>query len=121
MATGSSLASPTHCGYGCVYFFLFKAQESSPAHNCGFQPSNIITTKNGSRTKIELPDGSIAWLNAGSKLTYDKQFGNLMREVELSGEAYFDVKHDEHKTFHHSHSIYSDQRSGYAIQCEMLS
>lgn len=54
-------------------------------------PSEIVT-RNGSRTRITLPDGSIVWLNAGSKLNYDKQFGAKLREVTLTGEAFFDVK-----------------------------
>jgi Fe2+-dicitrate sensor, membrane component len=54
---------------------------------------NEISTRNGSKTKITLPDGSKVWLNAGSKLVYNKEFGNNVREVELSGEAFFDVVH----------------------------
>ncbi|MBO9730691.1 MAG: FecR domain-containing protein [Chitinophaga sp.] len=50
-----------------------------------------VTTRNGSRTSIQLPDGSHVWLNAGSKLTYSKDFGNNNREVTLSGEAFFDI------------------------------
>jgi ferric-dicitrate binding protein FerR (iron transport regulator) len=50
-----------------------------------------VTTRNGSRTSIQLPDGSHVWLNAGSKLTYSKDFGNNNREVNLSGEAFFDI------------------------------
>ncbi|MBO9635553.1 MAG: FecR domain-containing protein [Chitinophagaceae bacterium] len=50
-----------------------------------------IVTRNGSRTRIKLPDGSTVWLNAGSKLNYDKSFGVKLREVTLTGEAYFDV------------------------------
>jgi transmembrane sensor len=52
---------------------------------------NEISTRNGSKTKISLPDGSTVWLNSGSKLTYPKEFGNSLREVELTGEAFFDV------------------------------
>lgn len=52
---------------------------------------NEVSTPNGSKTKINLPDGSKVWLNAGSKLTYNKDFGGDMREVELSGEAFFEV------------------------------
>jgi transmembrane sensor len=52
---------------------------------------NEVSTPNGSKTKINLPDGSKVWLNAGSKLTYNKDFGGNMREVELSGEAFFEV------------------------------
>jgi len=46
-----------------------------------------------------LPDGSVVWLNAGSKLEYDKSFGNTIREVKLSGEAYFDVVKNPSKPF----------------------
>jgi len=50
-----------------------------------------VSTKYGSRTKLQLPDGTQVWLNSGSKLSYDKTYGNGLREVILSGEAYFDV------------------------------
>jgi transmembrane sensor len=52
---------------------------------------NEVSTRNGSRTKISLPDGSQVWLNSGSNIVYNKEFGNGIREVELSGEAFFDV------------------------------
>ena len=50
-----------------------------------------VSTKYGSRTKLLLPDGTQVWLNSGSKLSYDKAYGSGIREVALSGEAYFDV------------------------------
>lgn len=50
-----------------------------------------VTTRNGSRTSIQLADGTRVWLNAGSKLTYSKDFGKNDRSVTLSGEAFFDV------------------------------
>lgn len=50
-----------------------------------------VTTQNGRRTSVSLPDGTRIWLNAGSKLTYSKNFGKGSREVTLSGEAFFDV------------------------------
>lgn len=49
---------------------------------------NEISTRLGSKSRVELPDGSIVWLNAGSKLTYDKNFGQDLREVTLSGEGF---------------------------------
>ncbi|ETD21562.1 hypothetical protein HMPREF1199_00636 [Hoylesella oralis CC98A] len=49
----------------------------------------------GSRSQVTLPDGSRIWLNAGSTLRYSTLFNNKHREVELQGEAYFEVaKHD---------------------------
>lgn len=47
----------------------------------------------GSRSNIVLPDGSIVWLNSGSKLTYNDNFGKTGREVSLVGEAFFNIKH----------------------------
>lgn len=58
-----------------------------------------VQTRKGTRTKIKLPDGSDVWLNAGSKLNYDKNFDGALREVYLAGEAYFDVVHNEQKPF----------------------
>lgn len=58
-----------------------------------------ITTRQGSTSKVELPDGSMVWLNAGSKLTYNKDFGKELREVTLSGEGYFDVTKMKDKPF----------------------
>lgn len=60
---------------------------------------NEISTGNGSRTKVQLPDGSLVWLNAGSKLHYDKSFGITTRHVTLSGEAFFDVTKNKEKPF----------------------
>jgi len=53
----------------------------------------------GELTKIDLPDGSRIWLNAGSSISYPEQFSSEKREVKLEGEAYFDVKHDPEKPF----------------------
>lgn len=60
---------------------------------------NEISTRPGSKSKVELPDGSIVWLNAGSKLTYNKDFGKEKREVTLVGEGFFDVTKNKEKPF----------------------
>jgi ferric-dicitrate binding protein FerR (iron transport regulator) len=52
---------------------------------------NQVSTRPGSKTKIDLPDGTKVSLNAGSKLTYADGFVNGNREVTLIGEAYFEV------------------------------
>ena len=61
--------------------------------------ANEILTPNGSRTKLLLPDGSNVWLNSGSKLTYNKSFETGLREVYLSGEAFFDVVKNSKRPF----------------------
>lgn len=85
------------CGTGIFMWMKNKNTDSSSA--LAVNPINTISTKYGSRTKIELPDGSVVWLNAGSKLTYDKEFGNSLREVNLTGEGFFDVVHNADKPF----------------------
>ena len=51
-----------------------------------------VSTRMGHRTKLVLPDSTVVWLNAGSKLNYNEEFGITNRNTTLSGEAYFDVK-----------------------------
>lgn len=60
---------------------------------------NEVSTRPGSKSKVQLPDGSVVWLNADSKLTYTKDFGKTMREVTLTGEAFFDVTKNAEKPF----------------------
>lgn len=52
----------------------------------------------GSRTKFQLPDGSQGWLNGGSSIKYPINFMKH-RNVEISGEAWFDVVHLESEEF----------------------
>lgn len=58
-----------------------------------------IITKAGFHSKVILPDSSVVWLNGGSRLTYDKAFNQALREVELTGEAFFDVAKNPAKPF----------------------
>jgi transmembrane sensor len=51
----------------------------------------------GTRSIIQLADGSKIWLNADSKIKYPEVFNGLTRDVYLNGEAFFDVtKNPEH-------------------------
>ena len=63
------------------------------------RPFNEITINPGSRTKVQLPDGSQVWVNSGSHLTYEGNFKGNTREVQLDGEAYFDVAKDASRPF----------------------
>ena len=53
----------------------------------------------GSKTKLYLPDGTLVWLNAGSKMSYAQDFGINERSLNLSGEAYFEVTRNEEIPF----------------------
>ena len=61
---------------------------------------NEIITKPGERATVELGDGTKVFLNADSKLTMPKTFSQNKREVELIGQAFFDVKSDRNRPFH---------------------
>jgi len=53
----------------------------------------------GMRSSMTLPDGTFVWLNAGSSLKYPVPFEGNERQVELTGEAYFEVKKDHSRPF----------------------
>jgi len=55
-----------------------------------------VISNPGMRTRIMLPDSSIAYLNSGSSLTYSQYFTirDKERRFNLKGEGYFKVKHD---------------------------
>lgn len=60
---------------------------------------NTIATPVGGQYQVILQDGTKVWLNAASSLRYPSRFNNKERNVEISGEAYFDVTHDEKRPF----------------------
>ena len=58
-----------------------------------------ITTAQGEQKEITLPDSSVVWMNACSKITYSRKFRADKREVTLLGEAFFSVKKDRSRRF----------------------
>lgn len=54
----------------------------------------------GAVIRYELPDHSVVWLNSGSTLRYPTVFKKDNRDVELNGEAYFEVKADSERPFY---------------------
>jgi transmembrane sensor len=53
-----------------------------------------IYARFGTTLKARLPDGTLVWLNAGSRLSYTDDFMQDTRTVLLQGEAFFDVAPD---------------------------
>jgi len=84
-----------------VVFIVFHFWgNSAPGPVADKTAQSEVSTKSGSRTKIQLPDGSSVWLNGGSKLVYDnRHFGENIREVTLTGEGYFDIVKNKDKPF----------------------
>ena len=59
-----------------------------------------VTAPKGHVAKCVLPDGSEVWVNTGSTVAYNvASFNEKNREVELSGEAYFEVAKNAEKPF----------------------
>jgi transmembrane sensor len=80
------------CGWLLLYpAHSRKASSSNPIQDLTVPALNEVVTANGSRTRLTLPDGTKVWLNAGSRLAYDKTFGSGRRDINLTGEAFFDV------------------------------
>lgn len=62
--------------------------------------SNQLEVPKGGQYAVTISDGSRIWLNAGSKLIYPVTFtGKKRREIQLYGEAYFEVAKDKAKPF----------------------
>lgn len=61
---------------------------------------NEISTRAGERANVDLGDGSRVTLNSASKLIMPESFSRHAREVELQGQAYFDVESDKNRPFY---------------------
>ncbi len=60
---------------------------------------NEVVIPFGKQSELTLADGTVIWLNAGSKLAFPSAFTKSKREVYLEGEACFQVAHDEQRPF----------------------
>lgn len=60
---------------------------------------NSISTDKGRQWQLKLPDGTKVWLNSVSSIRYPISFTGKERLVEISGEAYFEVVHNDVQPF----------------------
>ncbi|WP_223581151.1 FecR family protein [Sphingobacterium sp. GVS05A] len=67
--------------------------------NTSSQEQTIVYTALGQKSQVILPDGSKAWLNAGTKMSYSHAFNQHDRKITLEGEAFFDVVKKENMPF----------------------
>ncbi|MGN6533606.1 MAG: FecR family protein [Ginsengibacter sp.] len=72
---------------------------SSPTKSAPAVVYNTLTTPRGGQYKLILADGSKVWLNASSSLHFPTAFTGEERNVELTGEAYFEVAKNKEKPF----------------------
>jgi ferric-dicitrate binding protein FerR (iron transport regulator) len=80
--------------------FWFGHRKEGAKEDAIAKNRNQYTTQPGSKSKLELPDGTQVWLNGNSRLSVGNgSFGSATREVYLSGEAFFDVARNERSPF----------------------
>jgi len=77
----------------------YKTGTSTEAPASSEATYNTITTPRGGQYQIVLPDATKVWLNAESSLRFPTSFRGKERNVELNGEAYFEVASDKEKPF----------------------
>lgn len=86
-------------------FLFYTLSENAEIKREAAQVTNLpidsleIIAPIGSRTVVQLTDGSEVHLNYGSRLKYPQTFTGNSREVRLTGEGYFDVAHNPEKPF----------------------
>ncbi|MBX3239779.1 MAG: FecR domain-containing protein [Chitinophagaceae bacterium] len=60
---------------------------------------NILTTNRGEQYSMTLADGTKLWLNAASSVRFPVAFTGGYRDVEITGEVYFEVTSNKEKPF----------------------
>jgi transmembrane sensor len=71
-------------------------------HKREFEQPHYYTIQTGTNDvkQVTLPDSSVIWLNAASRLRVPESFKGDLREVDLlDGEAFFDVKRNPQRPF----------------------
>lgn len=89
--TGNGSVNKTKDGQ--VVYSADKDQQNGPV------AYNSISTPVGGQYQVVLPDGSKVWLNSASSLKFPTAFTGNERDVELTGEGYFEVARNKAKPF----------------------
>lgn len=85
---------------GSIFFITsHKPASHKSSRNRSVNGEHIITAQSGSRTRTILPDGTTVWLNSGSQIRYKGNLNNAVKEVQLNGEAFFDVVRQSGRPF----------------------
>lgn len=76
------------------YYFLHKNWSTTS------EPQYVeYVSPLGSRSFVQLSDGSRVWLNSGSTLKYKNSYGENRRELQLTGEAFFEAERNKNLPF----------------------
>ena len=86
---------------GLAFYFMLTKNDAAVSPTLAFIPPQQQTavlsyhTNPGVKGLVVLPDSSMVWLNSSSTIKCPAEFGRTSRDIELSGEAYFEVKTNE--------------------------
>lgn len=89
----------TFTKYAAIITILFLATIFTLIYNQKESYITIIVKNSEGVKKHSLEDGTIVWLNEASVLRIPKSFSPENRQVEVTGEAYFDVKKNQSVPF----------------------
>jgi hypothetical protein len=78
---------------------LIAYSNDGSAQPAGEPARNVVTVPRGGKYTVQLPDGTMVWLNSSSSLSYPIVFTGADRSVTLTGEAYFEVTKNKHLPF----------------------
>ena len=73
-----------------------QADPNKTSHELSY---STLSTPKGGQYQLRLPDGTAVWLNAASSIKFPTAFNGKTREVEITGEAYFEVSHQPTRPF----------------------
>lgn len=82
-----------------ILFTCYSLMNLYFSHSTDANKYLTIVVPAGERTQVILPDSTVVWLNAKSKLTFPNQFNGRQRKVSLLGEAFFQVTQDKSHPF----------------------
>lgn len=93
-------AKESRVEYGTAGKIVINQTDTIESHSKSLDTEmNQLIVPFGKNSSIILPDGTVAHLNAGSRLMYPSVFSGKNREVFLLGEGYFEVSHNPQKPF----------------------
>lgn len=90
-------AAAAACAAVLLGIYRYSEKQAQPI--AAISHKNEVSAKSGAKSRLTLPDGTKVWLNAESRITYNSSFNSKFREVELEGEAFFDVVKNAQRPF----------------------
>lgn len=91
--------SVTYAPDGSVVVDEEKVSEEQNAEDAEHLQYNQIIVPRGKHTQLQLADGSVLYINSGTKVVYPRTFSGKRREIFADGEIYIDVRRDETAPF----------------------